>query len=201
MLLQSSPVPTYILPGVEDWANCPNPDQAWTEWFTNFNNFEDAFGHYSDHSKVIVGRQIGRLENFAFVQSGVLILGIHAINDKMKDEESTNKRNADALEWIRYMTVDLGRQARAVVVLGNAKPSGFPQNEQFFQDMAEFLHGYGKPAVYVHANPGEGSDEVEEYFPFEEKASDIKVVQVATGGKNPPVQIVVGTGSKPFTIK
>jgi len=198
MLFRDSPVINFVLPGQEDWANCPDPDMAWEFWEGNFLYFENAFGHRPDTN---VARQIRRLENFAFVENGVLVLGLHVVEGRMAQDtatpfEETDERNSDNLEWVRYMTADLGRRARAVVVLGNAHP-GLPMNKGFFEEMSTFLQVYGKPAAYVHANSGEG--DLEEYRPFD-GVDNVVVVRVSHGGQNPPVRITVGTGKRPFTV-
>ena len=125
-------------------------------------------------------------------------MGVHVIVGKMEDEDATIRRNADNLDWVRYMTSDLGKKARAVVVMGNAKPSGLPPNDEFFKGMSEFLHAYGKPAMYVHANSGVGG--LQEYKPFGDKAEGVIAVQVSPGGKNPPVKITVKSGNAPFSV-
>jgi hypothetical protein len=42
-ILIESPVPVFVLPGQEDWSNCPDQDRAWLNWSENFLQFDDYF--------------------------------------------------------------------------------------------------------------------------------------------------------------
>lgn len=42
-ILLESPVPVYIVPGEEDWPNCPDQDQGWYNWVDNFGLFDTNF--------------------------------------------------------------------------------------------------------------------------------------------------------------
>jgi len=192
LIEKSSPVAAFVLPGKEDWADCPDPMAAFAAWDSAFAYFETTFDHDME-----VGRQLERLENFAFRESGVLILGVHVIGGRLYSAEENRIRNADNLNWIRNMTEDLGPESRAIVVLGNDRP-GLPQNQDFFDEMSGFLQSYGLPAMYVHSNSGMGG--FQEYAPFS-NAGNVLAIQVPHGGKNPPTRITVGTGSRLFFVQ
>ena len=42
-LLRTAPLPTFVLPGQEDWPNCPDQDEAWEYWKESFLEFDDFF--------------------------------------------------------------------------------------------------------------------------------------------------------------
>jgi hypothetical protein len=42
-ILMESPLPVFVLPGQEDWTNCPDQDRAWLNWSENFLEFDDYF--------------------------------------------------------------------------------------------------------------------------------------------------------------
>ena len=42
-ILLESPVPVFVVPGEQDWPNCPDQDEAWYHWLDNFLKFETNF--------------------------------------------------------------------------------------------------------------------------------------------------------------
>lgn len=192
LMLSNSPVPTFVLPGEEDWVNCADQNRAWKAWVSSFFMFDKQYSYDFE-----VARQIDRMENFAFVESGVLFIGVHVVGGRRYSDSEIVQRNAMNLEWILNMAEDFADEARAIVVFGNARP-GLPQNEDFFQQAVSYLQETGLPSLYVHANSGRG-DGIQEYQPFV-GASRVMALQVDQGGDNPPTRIVVGDGARPFLI-
>ena len=56
----------------------------------------------------------------------------------------------------------------------------------------------GKLTLYIRANPKGGSKFVE-YRPFGD-ADNLNAVQIEDGGQSPPLQVSVGSGSRPFVL-
>lgn len=46
-IMMKSPVPVFIVPGQEDWNNCPDQDEGWNNWRENFMEFDDYFDKVS----------------------------------------------------------------------------------------------------------------------------------------------------------
>lgn len=46
-ILMKSPVPVYVLPGQQDWNNCPDQDEGWNNWWANFMEFDEYFDKVS----------------------------------------------------------------------------------------------------------------------------------------------------------
>ena len=42
-VFMESPVPVFVLPGEEDWNNCPDQDDGWYAWVDNFMKFDRNF--------------------------------------------------------------------------------------------------------------------------------------------------------------
>jgi hypothetical protein len=186
-ILKTSAVATFIVPGEEDWPNCPDPGTAWTEWYKNFALFDHNF-----YTSMAVDRQTGRLENFAFVEKDVLFLGLHIVNGRLYSSNELLGRSNDNIAWIKAMLQVQGGGARAIVVFGNAKP-GLTQNEYFFKNMASLLDAENKPVLYVHSPSG--SDGSAFYSPF--NAQRVTALQ---GQGSTPLQVRVGFGANPFTL-
>ena len=87
-ILRGSPLPVFVLPGEEDWANCLDQSDGWANWVDAFwkfeNNFETDFKVY---------RMEGQEENFAFVEDDVLFVGVHEHNGRIVNHEEHKKRN------------------------------------------------------------------------------------------------------------
>ena len=190
-ILEESPIATLIIPGEEDWANCPDPDAAWDAWDQNFQYFSNNFFHSFE-----VSHQPVRTENIATTVSGVFFAGVHVVGGRLYSDEERAKRNGQNFEWIKEMVTHQAKDARAVVIFGNARP-GSAANSAFFNSMASFLKLYGLPTLYVHASSTGGVLDV--YQPFE-GVDNVVAIQVPQGGLNPPARISVGSGSTPFFV-
>jgi hypothetical protein len=189
-MLKNSPMPMFVLPGEEDWSNCPDPNAAWNSWSESFSYFDSNF-----NKPFPVQRSVDRTENFAFVNQGVLFIGVHVVNGRIVDEIDQEARNAANFDWIFKRVNESQNDVRAIVVFGNARP-GHPQNEDFFTKIVSFLDVFGLPSAYVHGNSGNGGVE-EVAFP---DSKNVISVQAETGGQAPPLRIIVSFGKRPFIV-
>jgi hypothetical protein len=189
-MLKNSPMPMFVLPGEEDWCNCPYPNAAWNSWVESFSYFDSNFGKSFD-----VQRRVDREENFAFVNQGVLFIGVHVVNGRIVDEIDQEARNAANFDWIFKRVSENQNDVRAIVVFGNARP-GHPQNEDFFTKIVSFLDVFDLPSAYIHGNSGNGG--VEEVAFADSK--NVISVQAQNGGEAPPLRITVSFGKRPFIV-
>jgi len=189
-LLVQSPVPLFILPGEEDWNNCPNPEDAWESWQENFDSFESNFD-----ISYPVSRQMRRKENFAFLHSDILIMGFHLIGGRINNQDENEARIEDNIIWLESMVTMNAGKFDKIVMMGNARPG--PQQSKFFDRLSAFLGGYDLPIIYIHANSGVGG-----VMQYQLNGGDdgIEVLQIEDGGQNPPLKISVYSGEGPFVI-
>jgi hypothetical protein len=191
-VLKTSPVPVFALPGPDDWNNCPNPSTAIGYWRKYLGRFEQ---HLSPD--YVVDRQLGVEENFSFLASGVLFLGIHLVGGRVDDNDAWRVRHAKDVEWVEQKLASLkNSDFRAVVMLANARPS--QQQEDFFSEVLDDIKGTNKPFLYVHANQGNGYDS-ETYVPYANTANFV-ALQIRDGGISPPMRVSVGQGRRPFSF-
>lgn len=188
-ILLQSPVPMFILPGEEDWNNCPNPENAWETWEDNFSGFESNF----DHS-FMVSRQMRRKENFSFLYQNVLFIGFHLVGGRNSEDE-LDQRLKDNINWMESMVTMNEGDFKYIVMMGNARPG--PQQRAFFDRLSDFLGPFDLPVIYVHANSGVGG--VMQYDLFG-KDQGIEALQIEDGGKNPPLRISIYDGEGPFVV-
>lgn len=191
-MLKFAPIPTFVIPGEEDWNNCPDSVYGWENWWDNF-----RFFHANFNFTETVQSQKDRYENFGFQHMGVLFVGVHVVGGEIIDIEETAERNIDNFNWVKAMLAYHGDTSRAVVIFGNAHP-GLPQNGKFFRDMAGFLETWELPSVYIHADTGNDLGTVE-YEPFEpgDNPDNFRAIEVK-GGE--PIRITVGFEDRPFII-
>ena len=189
--LRHSPITTFVLPGEEDTDNCPFPERAFASWKDQFKYFHRHFDHLQSKSFEVMS-EVNQTENVAVMHGGVLFLGLHVTGGRVYDRSVVQDRNDYNYKWIQGMMKTRGANARAIVMLGNARP-GDTQNEVFFLEVAKYLAtSITKPIAYIHA----GGSTSKVYTPFKEN-DQILVIQV---GDNPMMRVNVGFGDRPFIL-
>ena len=189
-ILEKSSSPMFVLPGAHDWIECPNPDESLDLWQTSFGEFESNFDHDLD-----VYRQRERVENFALLHKNVLFIGLHLVTGPIPDQTKWNRLVEDNLKFFFGMLNLNEGKFQSLVIFGSARPG--PQHELFFDGVMELVEDLEIPVAYIHANDGLGP--AQEYLPFENH-EEILAIQTESGGKNPPVRVEVGSGSRPFIL-
>lgn len=189
--LKHFPITTFVLPGEEDTDNCPFPERAFESWKDQFKFFHRHFDHLQSKNFEVMS-EVDQYENFAILHGGVLFLGMHITGGRVYDRSVVEARNDYNYKWIEGMIKSKGKDARAIVMLGNARP-GEAQNEEFFLQMAKYLAtNADKPIAYIHA----GGSASKVYTPFTEN-DQILVIQV---GDTPMMRVNVGFGKRPFIL-
>ena len=192
-MLEETKIPTFVLPGKNDWANCPDPELGFERWANTFVRF--AHKSSASHSMEIDYQQ-HRMENFAFLQNGVLFMGVHVIGGRPTTYDEFESRMKDNMSWIKAMYTLQADEIKGVMVFGNAAP-GLIQLEDFFNGMAAFFGPTGKSVLYVHANTGTGGVSIHKPFGA---YSNMVAIQAPTGGKQPPLAITIGNGKHLFSM-
>ncbi|HSF16394.1 MAG TPA: Calx-beta domain-containing protein [Vicinamibacteria bacterium] len=178
-------VPGFIVPGDNEWVDCSNPNQGWAFWVTHLLRLEQNFC-----GTPVVEVQTVRTENFAFMKSGVLFVGINKVSGGLSSQEKTARLQDDA-DWVTQQFQTHGGAVRAAVVFSQADPMDSPFESQFRAASSQF----GKQVLFVH---GDGHSWIEDH-PFPEP--NILRVQVERGDLNaPPVQVTV-TASGSFVLE
>jgi len=194
-LLKQSPLPVLVLPGDNDWNDCPMPEAAFDYWMEKLNRFESNFDTAAFPNFPTIARQVGRDENFAFLHKGVLFIAIHLVDGTVQSEREWAVRDLENLQWVEE-TFDLYDEGeyRAVVMLGHAGYSS--KVGDFFWPAMDDLKRINKPVLYLHANDGEG---MIEYHPVEDFRK-FTAVRMEKGSNVAPVRITIGGGAKPFSF-
>ncbi|MGH2571771.1 MAG: Calx-beta domain-containing protein, partial [bacterium] len=185
-ILKSCQIPVFMLPGDNEWGDCPDPALAWQYWDSNFMEFDDNFC-----KTFTVERQTVRPEHWAFPVDGVLFMGMNLPN---QEETGSGIRVQDAADWLVEKLADYGTQVRALVVFGHAFDGG--DRDVFFDQLQASAIAFGKPVLYVMGDLHDW--EQDNPFPL---APNITRIVVNQGGYEDPVQITVTTDPlAPWTI-
>jgi len=189
------PVPAFMLPGDNDWYDCPNPNQGWRHWVDSFDGMEvhwdgTASPNYSPiPSKV--QRQSVRRENFSFTHGGVLFIGVNTVNREPYDiNKNYQERMNNNRDWIRQIvrrhefnhkpSVADEDSIRAIFFFGHHRQS------QFWRSLQDDLEDLKVPMAYFHGNGHSWYAEE----PFSDWPN-FWISQVDMGGIAPPIRVTI----------
>lgn len=205
MLKSTSLKPVFVVPGQYDWIECPDPRSAWWDWEDTYRFFDAHWTISEEGHTMLVYYQRNVLENWGFVENGVLFLGVHILNGNPPDENGHEERNVYNFRWVQGMILEHLSTIHAVVVFGNASPR-YPGNASFFGALHEFLRDFydqnpsAIPFHYVHSSSGKG-ETFEKYWPFSDLKNNVSASQFDSKSASSPFMYVrIGSGSDPFQI-
>lgn len=193
-ILARSPFRTLVVPGIDDWRNCPDEDDGWENWWSVFQHFGGPEAR----------RQTDQRENWAYEAGGVLFLGVHVVEGKKNEIDMVEQtvRNMRNIRWIQDAVLHFGSDVRAVVIFGNAKPQE-GSNDLFWVELGEIVNeSSDRPYLYVHGNGGQGGTEFYRIF---DDVGHVYGIQVQKGGNAPPVRVRVSLDTQdlaqnPFSL-
>jgi len=195
-LLRQSPIPVIVLPGNNDWNDCPDPMTALSYWMDELNRFEENFNRSENTNFPVVSRQFARSENFAFLHKGVLFIGFHLVDGRVQNEGEWLLRIAEDVAWMDEQLNEYEfDEYRSIVLLAHAAPT--PMVGDFLWPLKNSLLRINKPTIYLHANDGDG---MLQHIPFPDELPKFIVVRMEKGYIAPPTQITVDFGPHPFEI-
>jgi chitodextrinase len=175
-ILSQLTVPTFILPGDNEWNDCSNPDAAWDLWESYFTDFEQPYCGTPP-----VEAQAVRHENFAFVSKGVLFVGLNVVGGTVHDSDEWATRLQQDADWVDLQFTQKAGQTRAAVVFGHAGPDS--DRDIFFDQFEASSAAFGKPVLYIM-----GDDHSWEYDnPF----SESNMARITIERDDPPLEVTV----------
>lgn len=187
-ILAESQIPLFIIPGDNEWNDCANPDAGWKLWLKHFNRFDERWKY-----DFTVKRQPLRDENFAFIHSEVLLIGINLVGGRVHDPDEWKRRHRENLDWTRQHLEQQTEAVRSAIVFGHALPMKI--HEDYFSGLTEAAIQFKKPILYLH---GDGHKWIRDR-PF--KATNLERIQVDQGGIAPPITVTITDHpTEPFVI-
>jgi hypothetical protein len=180
MLLESA-IPTFIVPGDNEWNDCGNGreiDTAWSLWEQHFLGLDRNWNH-----TLTTVRQTRYPENFYLIQKKTLIFGLNIVGGRVHDRDEWDRRLSAEVDWIKSVTsANIPMNAAGIIILAHAKPT--PAHSIFFDGLKAFIKddlANEIPVLYLH---GDGhSYFYNHYFLNEDNALQIQ----HEGGVRDPV--------------
>ncbi len=145
-ILYGLDVPAFIIPGDNEWNDCDDPDAAWALWWQHLYQLEQHWNPLP-----AVERQPERLENFAFVDRGVLIIGINLVGGAVHDADEWALRFEQDVGWIAQQFAAHESEILAAVVFGHALPD-LGDHQEFLDGFAAVLGDYLTPTLFLHGD-------------------------------------------------
>ena len=189
LLGDGNKIPTFIVPGDNEWNDQTDPDRHWGYWTKHLMSFDQK---WQMPAGTTVARQKERLENFSFTLDGVLFIGINHVGGLVHDKAEWKKRHAENASWVASQFSAHREQSRAAVIFAQA--SAEREAPEFLNSFQGAAGDYQKPILYLHA------DGHKWYVKNGHWAPNITHVQLdVVNAVFPPVQVEVTTDAKkPF---
>ncbi len=194
-LTEGNTIPTYIVPGDNEWNDMPDPDQGWKWWTSQFLHLEKDFkpAWETEYQDV-------RPENFAFVRKGVLLIGINLVGGRVHDQAEWTRRFAENNDWIETQFAKHKNDVRAAVILAQANPVGFGEKGAainktfgaFTKPFAQIAASFGKPVLFLHSD---GHKWIEDH-PWKEAPNVTRIQIDLITPDFPPLRVTVRDGEK-----
>jgi hypothetical protein len=160
--LQSSTVPVLVVASDADWADCPNPDEAYGFWYDAFIGQLDALWTHSMVVKRAVASDNGlRATSFTVEYRDILVVGLTLPGST--SAPTTNGMDWDSqlqseFNWTKAVIQDYQERLQPaytgrVVLVGQATPTA--DHAIFFDQLSNFIAfdlQNRLPMVYVNGN-------------------------------------------------
>jgi hypothetical protein len=155
LLTRGNQIPTYIIPGDNEWNDRPDPETGWRHWTAHLGSLEKNYT-----VKWNTDRQKARPENFTFIKSGVLFIGINLVGGRIHDRKEWARRFGENNDWIETQFIKHRKTVQVAVVCCHAnpirmvkgKPQARPPFAPFCDRFAKLGAAFGKPVLFLHAD-------------------------------------------------
>ncbi len=196
LLTRGNRIPTYIVPGDNEWNDRPDPEVGWEHWSKHLLRLEEHFDTPWD-----TARQEARPENFAFVHKGILVVGINLPGGRVHDHEEWVRRFRENNDWIDAQFAAHRDAVGAAVVCaqanvvgqGKVKPVVNLLFSGFRNRFGTLAAKFGKPVLFLHAD---GHRWIYDK-PWEDVPNITRIQVDRLDPKFPPVQITVDPDANP----
>ncbi len=143
--LKKLSIPTFIVPGDNEWNDCPDPQIAWSYWHTNFGDFEKNWNY-----EPTVEHQAQHRENMAWITKNVLMAGINLVGGRIHDQLEWDLMMRKAAEWIDEQFKKRKDNVEAAVVFAQANPK--EKHKVFMDKFLSSVKSFKKPVLFLHGD-------------------------------------------------
>jgi len=193
----ASSVPLFVIPGEDDWTHCDDPDDGWELWEENLVGLDQCCWHDATAAEDM-SRQEGAVENWAFVQQGVLYIGLHLVPgpDIPNNKEWADRLNAN-VEWLLDRVFAFGESVLEVICIFGHSTVEDESNRNFFESFAAAVDMWNVPVIYIHQD-----DETEYPWTYERNLFGVtNFLRIGVREKLwPPLRVVIDTAANTFNL-
>jgi hypothetical protein len=179
--LKKLKVPTFIVPGDNEWNDCSDPAAAWEFWIQYFAEFDKNWSYQPE-----VLRQDGAPENFAWITKDVLMIGINVVGGRVHDQIEWDLMIKKANDWL-VQQLKRKNSVKAAVVFAQANPKD--KHDNFMNSFLHEVKEFEKPVLFIH---GDGHRWI---YDRSWKLPNLTRVQVDQGRIALPLEITVDVES------
>lgn len=192
ILTTGNRIPTFIVPGDNEWNDQTDPDRHWGYWAKHFMKFDERWNLPTGTDQV--ERQSTRPENFAFQMDHVLFIGINKVGGKVHDQVEWETRLEQNGQWVSKQLAAHQQDVHSAVIFAQA--SAASKIGKFQESLARAATEFEKPILYLHADGHKWTNEPGKY------AANVTRVQLDVVNESfPPVQVrVTGDPDQPFVF-
>ena len=200
LLTENNKIPTYIVPGDNEWNDRPDPEMGWKHWTRHLGNLENNF-----KVKWKTERQKIRPENFSFVRKGVLFIGINLVGGRIHDKEEWARRFNENNDWIEMQFMTHRQLVSAAVVCCQANPISKSKGKMdakkpftpFYNRFGKLGAKFAKPVLFLHAD---GHQWIVDQ-PWENAPNITRIQLDRVNASFPPAQFTIKPSTeKPFSF-
>ena len=178
------------MPGDNEWNDRPDPDVGWRFWEKHLMKLNERFD-----PPWTTERQQARPENFAFVDGGVLFIGLNVVGGTVHDPVEWATRFKQDNDWVAAQYAKHRDKVRAAVVMAQANVVGQGKPKAavnllfkpFTSRFAELSAKFGKPVLFIHADGHNWTND----RPWNGAKNVVRVQVDLIQAKFPPVQVTV----------
>ena len=187
LLRDANRLPTFVVPGDNEWNDMDNPAAAWKMWANNFLHFDQQWKFAAP-----VARQPERAENFAFVLREVLFLGLNKVGGRVHDAAEWHRRHRDNAQWISTQMEQSPAAVHSAVIMAQDGPE--KPDKDLLMSFRTSAIKFARPVLWLHADGHKWFVKTNEWAP---NIWHVQTDVVST--KFPPVQVTVtGEAKEPF---
>jgi len=192
-ILSKSPIPVFIVPGDNEYNDCPNFEESFKNWLNVFGDLESNWD-----LPFLVSRDRKRPETFMFMYKRVLYIGLNVVGGSITDIEEWETRLEHNFQWTRNLIETYVRpvpsDASSVVIIGHADPRP-SAHAPFFEPLKSYIRNElmnEVPMIYIN---GDGHR-----FQFDANfygEPNFHRIMVEGGRKEPPLRMTLSVPRYP----
>ena len=187
ILLNHSPLPVMTVPGDNDYWDCSDRINGFSNFTHHFVGLENHWTQ-TNSIPILLKRAPSRKENFVIWYKKILFIGMHII--KLHWSEASDEWNqifSQNIAWFHSQVNQYGSDARAVIMFGHCCNGLDNPNHVMFDAFRERLSVMNIPFIFIHGN-GHIYRAKQPYAPHWKNYWNI---QVDMGRYAPPIKVTI----------